>query len=328
MNVQVSARWIRSRRTRAAPSIMFTRAQDQAASRSPPAGVLSHRTRGSSGAPVRQRWWLSWSRTGRPASSSSATARSQHRITQPSRLKLTTPASQGRSTDGENAASIAMPIVSALRTLPPRIVLPRVLLSRTAISAIWFWAGPRSGASRSAPRPSSPKLCHPLIASAGTAPVTAIAFASVRALTLPGQRIRREWPSAAPGETAPLSHLTHRESAAAAGPAAAASAGGRTASGTGAPAGREPAHRDRRQELDRVVMPLRAGALSRRLGHRPVQLERVAAGAAAVLIAGHGPSLAGQSSRPVQRPAYPPDAAPVSLLAGAGVSAAGDGRPA
>src|SRR6516162_585598 len=272
MNVQVSARWIRSRRTRAAPSIMFTRAQDQAASRSPPAGMLSHRTRGSSGAPVRQRWWLSWSRTGPPAS-------------------------QGRSTDGENAASIAMPIVSALRTLPPRIVLPRVLLSRTAISAIWFWAGPRSGASRSAPRPSSPKLCRPLIASAGTAPVTAIAFASVRALTLPGQRIRREWPSAAPGETAPLSHLTHRESAAAAGPAAAASAGGRTATGTGAPAGREPAHRDRRQELHRVVVPLRAGARSRRLGHRPVQLERVAAGAAAVLIAGHDASLTGRLTR-------------------------------
>src|SRR6202011_5575772 len=52
---------------------------------------------------------------------------------------------------------------------------------------------------------------------------------------------------------------------------------------------REPTHRDRRQELHRVVVALRAAARSRGLGHRPVQLERVAAGAAAVLITGHSP---------------------------------------
>src|SRR6185312_11162685 len=71
--------------------------------------------------------------------------------------------------------------------------------------------------------------------------------------------------------------------AAAAGPAAAASAAGRTARRTASTS----AHRDRRQELDGVVVALRAGARSRGLGHGPVQLERVATGAAAVLIAGH-----------------------------------------
>src|SRR6266568_7317239 len=51
MNVQVSARWILSRRTRAALSMRFTRAQSQAVSPSAVDGVLSHHTRGSSGAP-------------------------------------------------------------------------------------------------------------------------------------------------------------------------------------------------------------------------------------------------------------------------------------
>src|SRR5262249_60752069 len=66
--------------------------------------------------------------------------------------------------------------------------------------------------------------------------------------------------------------------------AAGAGPGGGTAGGEAAP-------RDGRQRLHRVVVARRAGARSRGLGHRPVQLERVAAGAAAVLVAGHGPSL-------------------------------------
>src|ERR1700753_927631 len=55
----------------------------------------------------------------------------------------------------------------------------------------------------------------------------------------------------------------------------------------GAPA----ADRDRGQQLDRVVVPGRAGARRRRLAHRAGHLERVAAGAAPVLIAGHDLSL-------------------------------------
>jgi hypothetical protein len=108
--------------------------------------------------------------------------------------------------------------------------------------------------------------------------------------------------------TASPSRLARWESAAAAGPAAAASAARGTASGAAREitraAGREPAHRDRGQQLHRVVVTLRAGARGRGLGHRPVQLERVAAGAAAVLVAGHNASLAGRSTRR-ERPGCP-----------------------
>ncbi|MFY9927559.1 MAG: hypothetical protein WAK82_06105 [Streptosporangiaceae bacterium] len=54
-NVQVSARWTRSQRMRTAPSSRFTLGQSQAAAPVPAGGTVSQRTRGSSGAPVRQR---------------------------------------------------------------------------------------------------------------------------------------------------------------------------------------------------------------------------------------------------------------------------------
>ncbi len=115
---------------------------------------------------------------------------------------------------------------------------------------------------------------------------------------------------AVPRETASLSHLTHAgKSAAAAGPAAAAPAAG--TGGTGRTARREATHRDRGQELHRVVVTLRAGARGRGLAHRAVQLERVATGAAAVLIAGH-------SSQSTRRR---PGAGAPSRLATAGASA-------
>src|ERR1700687_532436 len=84
------------------------------------------------------------------------------------------------------------------------------------------------------------------------------------------------------------------ESAAAAGSAAAAPG---ASTGRAVTARREAAHGDRGQELHRVVVALRAGARSRGLGHRAVQLERVAAGAAAVLITGHACSLRAAARR-------------------------------
>jgi hypothetical protein len=117
----------------------------------------------------------------------------------------------------------------------------------------------------------------------------AIASASVLAPNFPGQAKQVYRLRAVPNESAPLHHLTQAGtlSVAAAGPAAAAPTGARAGKG-GRAAGGETAHRDRRQELHRVVMALRAGTRRRRLSHRTAQLERVAAGAAPVLVTWHG----------------------------------------
>ena len=77
-------------------------------------------------------------------------------------------------------------------------------------------------------------------------------------------------------------------SAAAAGAAAAAATAGR-----GGSAGRATAETDRGQQLHRVVVALRAGRRLAGLAHRPGQQERVAAGAAAELIAWHAAILPG-----------------------------------
>src|SRR4029077_18145700 len=74
--------------------------------------------------------------------------------------------------------------------------------------------------------------------------------------------------------------------AAAAGSAAAAA----TAASTGLVRRASPAaDRDRGQQLDRVIMPLRAGRGRGRLAHRTALLKGVSAGTAAVFVAGHGP---------------------------------------
>ena len=108
------------------------------------------------------------------------------------------------------------------------------------------------------------------------------------ALTLRGQAKQARRFRAVPQEPALPYQMTQAVLAAAAGATAASTARGPGRAGkTGRTAGREAAYRDRGQELHRVVMPLRAGAGRRRLGHRTGQLERVSASAAAVLVARH-----------------------------------------
>src|SRR6516162_5078974 len=74
------------------------------------------------------------------------------------------------------------------------------------------------------------------------------------------------------GDTCLLGPRNQRLTAAAGTSAAAPAAGGRLAGRT---AGREATYRDRGQELDRIVVTLRAGAGRRGLCHRAFQLERV-----------------------------------------------------
>jgi hypothetical protein len=81
-------------------------------------------------------------------------------------------------------------------------------------------------------------------------------------------------------------------------PGSAAAAAAAAASATAAARGRRTlagpaADRDRGQQLDGVVVSLRARARRRRFAHRAGPLERVTAGAAAVIISGHAAILFG-----------------------------------
>jgi len=189
--------------------------------------------------------------------------------------------------------------------------------SSPAISAILSWAGPDL-APHGLHRDNRHRSCVALSllppVQPGSRPLLSPPY--VR-LTFQLKRIRRDAGALCharqPAVSSDAPANQRRESATAAGPAAAASAAGGT--------GRAPDARPPTETVDssftRVFVALRAGARSRGLGHRPVQLERVAAGAAAILIAGHSPQ---------SKPPPPPGAGAPSRLA-TGRSARGAVRP-